>query len=170
MKRIKGNPKGALASWLRQNEDVPGVPEALAKYKKKLGFSDDEFKYASSLRERAEMEMRSNAGFVKPRPGLYFKESTQIVYRVDKTGNTCSWRPVARDWWSKTGDMVKLTSDYGAGKTVQLTEELASKLGLQAGMCVVCGKALTTNKSKEIGIGPTCLKAIRENKEQVSNG
>lgn len=160
MKKLTGNPKGALASWLRQNEDIPGVSEALAKYKKKLGFSDDEFKHASLIREMAEMEMQRNYGFVKPKPGLYYKESSQIVYRVEKNGISCSWRPATRDWWSKNGDMVKLMTDYGMGKTVLLTQELASRLGLEAGMCVVCGKALTTLKSKEIGIGPTCLKSI----------
>jgi hypothetical protein len=160
MKRIKGNPVGALASWLRQNEDVPGVTEALAKYKRTLTFTNDEYKHASAIRESTELQRSLSYGMKKVSYGLYFKESTQIVYKVDKSGNTCSWRPQDRDWWSKSGDMNKLTLDYNAGKVVMLTKELASKLGLQNGICVVCGMTLTTKKSKELGIGPVCIKTL----------
>jgi hypothetical protein len=168
MKRIGNNPTGALASWLRQNEDIPGVTEALAKYKKTFKFTDAEYKHASAIREKAELAISNSYGMKKPKPGLYIKERTGIVYRVDKTGNACSWRPQSRDWWSKNGDFVKLTFDYNAGKVVELTTELASRLGLQAGICVVCGKSLTTNKSKEMGIGPVCFKTLSEQEEKVN--
>lgn len=165
MKRIKLNPIGSLASWLRQNEDTPGVSEALAKYKRTFTFTDSEYKEASAIREKAELKRGLSSGMIKPSPGLYFKESTQIVYRVDKNGNTCWWRPQDRDWWSKSGDMNKLTIDYNSGKVVILTKELASKLGLENGTCVVCGKTLTTSKSKELGIGPVCIKTLEKYQE-----
>jgi hypothetical protein len=167
MKRVGDNPTGALALWLRQNEDVPGATEALAKYKKTFKFTDTEYKNASAIREKAEMTVNKSYGMARPTPGLYIKESTGIVYRVDKTGNTCSWRPQNRDWWSKNGDFVKMTFDYNAGKVVELTTELASRLGLQDGICVVCGKTLTTNKSKEIGIGPVCFKLLSKQEDEA---
>ncbi len=165
MRRIDNNPVGALASWLRQNEDIPGVTEALNVYKKKFRFDDAEFKHASSLKQQAELSQGMKAGMRRLEPGMYYKENTQIVYKLEKSGKGCSWRPHDRDWWSKNGDIVKLTVDFNAGKVVVLTMELASKLGLEAGMCIVCGKALTTAKSKELGIGPVCIKTLGQENE-----
>jgi hypothetical protein len=166
MRRITGNPVGALATWLRQNEDIPGVTEALNCYKRTFKFTEEEFKRASALRQKAELDSRIGSGMKKLNPGLYYKFSTKIVYRVEKDNNSCAWRPQDRDWWSKPGDMVKLTSDYNVGKVAELTKELASKLGLSTGVCVVCGKTLTTNKSKSLGIGPVCIKQLTDIQEE----
>lgn len=164
MRKIPINPTGEMATWLRKNEHIPEVVPILNAYKKKFKFTNEEYKQAARLRERLELE---ESGFTAPlKDGIYYKEISDIVYKVNNGGKTAEWRPSSRSWWSKEADLVGLNRDIRNGITVRLTPELASKIGLATGVCCVCGKVLSTQKSMEAGIGPECIKRVKENASQ----
>ena len=160
MKKSSMNATGEMARWLRQNAHIPEVVPILQMYKKTFRFTDEQYKEAARLRERLEMEAN---GFTAPvREGLYYKQSTDTIYKVSHGARTAEWRPSERHWWSKDADMVSLYRDIRNGLTIRLTPQIASKIGLRTGVCCVCGRILSTKKSLELGIGPDCYKRISE--------
>ena len=161
MKRTTLNPVGELARWLRQNQNHPEAVELLKLYEKKYKFSDEEYKQGSKLRERLEVNLGGYQATLKP--GIYYKPSTQIIYKVAKISQNVEWREVSRTWWSNTGDKVKLAQDIANMTAIRLTPKLASEIGIETGVCCSCGKTLTTKKSMERGIGPECYKVLQRN-------
>ncbi|CAB4156609.1 hypothetical protein UFOVP658_81 [uncultured Caudovirales phage] len=167
MKRTSLNPTGEMARWLRQNQDNQEAARILKIYEKAFRLSDEEYKEASRLRER--LELLGRGLFKAVKPGLYYKESTNIIYKVNKGSATAEWREVTRNWWSKDADMVLLTADIKNGTTLPLTSKLASEIGLKNGICCMCGKSLTEEGSLKTGIGPVCARNLKKSEEENDN-
>lgn len=92
--------------------------------------------------------------------GMY--EHDQVIYRVklSKQGRLYAMRfaPLApmkseRFVYAK-GVINDITADE------RMTVEQVAKLGLQFGICCVCGAELTDEKSVAQGIGPVCIKKV----------
>lgn len=164
MKRTSLNPTGEMARWLRQNQDDEEAARILKIYEKAFRLSDEEYKEASRLRER--LELVGKCLFKVVKSGLYYKNSTNIIYKVDKDSAKAEWREATRNWWSKDADMVLLTIDIKNGATLPLTSKLASEIGLKNGICCMCGKSLTEERSLKTGIGPVCAKKVKKNEEE----
>jgi len=167
MKRTSLNPTGEMARWLRQNQDNDEAAVILKIYEKTFRLSNEQYKEAARLRERLELSGRGLLKVVKP--GLYYKHSTGIIYKVDNGSTTAQWREATRNWWSKDADMVLLTLDIQNGVTVPLTSGLASKIGLKNGICCMCGKSLTEEGSLKTGIGPVCAKNLKKSEEEYGD-
>lgn len=159
MKKYSSNPTGEMARWLRQNTDNPQAAKILKSYENKFKFSNEEFREAAKLREN--LEISSEQIFPKIKPGLYYKESTAIIYKVDNDSVGAKWRDASRNWWSNNADMVALSRDILSKATIVLTLSMAAEIGLLHGICCVCGRSLTEEKSLKTGIGPVCAKNLK---------
>jgi hypothetical protein len=159
VKKLSLNPTGEMARWLRQNTDNPQAVKILKSYEKKFKFSDDEYKQASRLREL--LELSDGPTIKKIKPGLYYKESTAVIYKVNEDSLSAKWRDASRNWWSDNADMVALSRDILNYKTTVLTLARAAEIGLKYGICCVCGRSLTEEKSLKTGIGPVCAKNLK---------
>jgi len=92
--------------------------------------------------------------------GMYAKNQEVFRVKLSKAGRLYAMRfvPTAP---SKAGRFIYAPGViYDLSASERMTVETVSALGLQFGVCCVCGAELTDEKSIALGIGPVCIKKV----------
>lgn len=87
--------------------------------------------------------------------GIYLKGG--VVYKVQISEAGRAYAKVLRE---KGGFEYDPTAIRNLALADKITLEQAQAYGVQFGICVVCGRYLSDEKSVALGIGPVCIKRI----------
>jgi hypothetical protein len=87
-------------------------------------------------------------------PGIYTVDTSQ--YRVGKTGRLTQFRD--REWRSVNAGQKQDAEYRIKTRGTRTPVETLQSLGTASGTCLVCGKPLKDDVSKNRGMGPKCAK------------
>lgn len=149
-----------IVAWLRDNAGANNFLRSVL-------FNYDRFgRLSDKQMDAVERNMARPVRQANPNPvtevGMY-RDADGVVFRVKRSresGNLYAMRfhPEAQvrseRFTYERGGIYRLTADQ------RMTVEQAQELGVQFGICCVCGAELTVTENVQRGIGPVCARRV----------
>ena len=91
--------------------------------------------------------------------GMYRRTADSAIFRV-LTAKTSDNRYAKKLDQENGGWLYEKGAIYSLKRSEAMTLEQAKEFGVRSGICCVCARTLTDEKSVSLGIGPVCAKAF----------
>lgn len=155
-----------------KNPTDPASPQQVSFLQSLLADRVVEAKWAQVAQQRIESGLTKGEAskmieWFKSQPQAVFKDMPRGVYScsdgnvyVVRTSKTTG-RPYAMLWDTSSNKYIFDRSYYRIVRNngVPLALDKAAAMGVSSGYCIVCGAALSDEKSLKAGIGPVCAKS-----------
>lgn len=155
----------ALADWAGR-QTWSRFAMSIADYFQKYGRMSDKqaealrSMYAKALAKGVTTAQREPVANPVTEVGMYRKDNAIFRVKLSKQGRLYAMRFVPTAVAKADRFVYANGAIYNLSADDRMTVDEVTDLGLQFGICVVCGADLTDPKSVAQGIGPVCIKKV----------